>query len=58
MKKIKNDYKIWLTEQLSCLKTIKNIEKKNIYELENIFESIGCLKPQSVHNERKKFINL
>lgn len=57
MEKIKNDYKIWLIDQLNHLKTIKNIEKMNVYNLEKIFEAIGCNKPQSVHNERLEFIN-
>ena len=54
---IKDGYKSFLIDQLSCLKTI-NAEKMNLKDLEKVFEAIGCLKPQSIHNERMKFINL
>ena len=56
MKKIKNDYKMWLIDQLNHLKTI-NAKKMSLKDLEIVFVAIGCNRPQSVHNERLKFIN-
>ena len=53
MNPLQNEYRTWLIKELGLTDT----EQLSTYDLEKMFEAIGCLRPQSTHTERNNFLS-
>ena len=51
-----NEYREWLISQIKTL-TPDDAAQMSTYDIEKIYEAIGCLLPQSSHTTRANFLS-